>query len=557
MSFTQDETVNEPAAARLLRNPWLWVGVFAAGVALVGAFALKAERDKRLAREEYDKALRDYLAAGLPDPFAAPKSPSPVPTEAEGNLLFAPPFDGLAVVKAEPHVFFPSPIQPFSANEHAAIRAKVREVGVFKFSSKPGDFTGFDPGSHFASRSRPSNFIAAPKLGESPTQAVIVTLEREFPALKALPEIVAKHPLVVMPHPDWPVEHWAANGLADFPSARATGMVLTSYAGCKVLEGDGAPAAAVVSAISRHAAACRHEAPIVFVSISHIIMDFSIPRLTHLAIREGVWSDDQLRRAVEDLGRADSVDALRRAFSTEARDALVFMRKAAENDPAAMGVVRGFAANGSYWSDSFTLLLGEACRWKNATAILRGELGRFAVVNVAGQFDRAKLVADYDEQTRRAARPEDGTEFTFDVFVGYPSVTARAAGVYCRVRSARLACALELHRRARGAYPEKLEALVPEYLPALPVSPWAGGKLEYVATPSGYTLTWPKADFYDGGQGGMGELRIDRSHPGPWEILGEKFELPKRIRWFDTRTVTTSVAAPKDIVWTMPAPKAR
>jgi hypothetical protein len=56
------------------------------------------------------------------------------------------------------------------------------------------------------------------------------------------------------------------------------------------------------------------------------------------------------------------------------------------------------------------------------------------------------------------------------------------------------AVALEQYRRAHdNRYPEALSALVPEYLPAIPVDPFQGRILAYQKKGLGYTLRSPEA----------------------------------------------------------------
>lgn len=54
--------------------------------------------------------------------------------------------------------------------------------------------------------------------------------------------------------------------------------------------------------------------------------------------------------------------------------------------------------------------------------------------------------------------------------------------------------ALKLYRSLHGRYPEKLEALVPEILPRLPVDPATGKPFVYAPEGSGFTLTYRRDD---------------------------------------------------------------
>ena len=51
-----------------------------------------------------------------------------------------------------------------------------------------------------------------------------------------------------------------------------------------------------------------------------------------------------------------------------------------------------------------------------------------------------------------------------------------------------LACALERYRMKEGSFPEKLEALVPEYLPQMPPGSGSPALLSYQLNEEGYEL---------------------------------------------------------------------
>ena len=51
-----------------------------------------------------------------------------------------------------------------------------------------------------------------------------------------------------------------------------------------------------------------------------------------------------------------------------------------------------------------------------------------------------------------------------------------------------LGCALERYRLKEGSFPEKLETLIPEYLPQMPTGSLSQGSLTYNRTEKGYEL---------------------------------------------------------------------
>jgi len=57
-----------------------------------------------------------------------------------------------------------------------------------------------------------------------------------------------------------------------------------------------------------------------------------------------------------------------------------------------------------------------------------------------------------------------------------------------RVAEVRAVCGLERYKLAHGAFPEKLDALAPEFLPEVPRDPIDLAPLRYRRTESGYDL---------------------------------------------------------------------
>jgi hypothetical protein len=75
------------------------------------------------------------------------------------------------------------------------------------------------------------------------------------------------------------------------------------------------------------------------------------------------------------------------------------------------------------------------------------------------------------------------------------------------LRSAIVALALERHRLEHGAYPDKLEGLVPTYLKSIPLDPYDGQPLRYRRLADGVVVYSVGLDGIDDGGA------IDRDRP--------------------------------------------
>jgi len=70
----------------------------------------------------------------------------------------------------------------------------------------------------------------------------------------------------------------------------------------------------------------------------------------------------------------------------------------------------------------------------------------------------------------------------------YASLFSKAATFHALQRVAQTAVALRLYRRERGHYPERLDELVPKYLPSVPVDPFDGKPLRYKRLGRGFKV---------------------------------------------------------------------
>ena len=74
-----------------------------------------------------------------------------------------------------------------------------------------------------------------------------------------------------------------------------------------------------------------------------------------------------------------------------------------------------------------------------------------------------------------------------------------------------IACALERHKMSRGSYPEKLDALMPDFLTTTPLDPCNGESFHYSISPDGYLLYSVGINLKDDG----GALAVDEYDTSP------------------------------------------
>jgi len=115
-----------------------------------------------------------------------------------------------------------------------------------------------------------------------------------------------------------------------------------------------------------------------------------------------------------------------------------------------------------------------------------------------------RIHPESQKEAERISREAKSTPYSFIAKIAaetYPSVTKRTATIQVALDQARLACALERFRLKTGQFPDTLDALIPDYVSAVPRDIINGEPLHYRRQSDGsytlYSVGWNEVD--DGG----------------------------------------------------------
>lgn len=142
------------------------------------------------------------------------------------------------------------------------------------------------------------------------------------------------------------------------------------------------------------------------------------------------------------------------------------------------------ALRGGFWERSFARLARLSGYLDlNKAAVLDMTRGLRATIDTEGQ------TLDYAAWSKVADMPKS----IFNILARQMiPAFGKASNAFLRGQSYRdaviLGCALERYRMKEGSFPEKLEALIPEYLPEMPPGSLSQGSLTYNRTEKGYEL---------------------------------------------------------------------
>jgi len=196
----------------------------------------------------------------------------------------------------------------------------------------------------------------------------------------------------------------------------------------------------------------------------------------HAIILEHVLNEEDLLAIQTCFSRMNMMEDLRQTLEgEEAYCGKMFNVYRVESDPL---------FEGGYWQRSFIkLVYSFGYMDLNKAAVFKAMRGFRAAIDTEGQ------TLDYAAWKKA----EDLPKSLFNILARETiSVVGNASNRFLRMQSERdaviLGCALERYRLKEGSFPEKLEALIPEYLPEMPPGSLSQGSLTYNRTEDGYEL---------------------------------------------------------------------
>jgi hypothetical protein len=164
-------------------------------------------------------------------------------------------------------------------------------------------------------------------------------------------------------------------------------------------------------------------------------------------------------------------------------------------------------SQGTNWADNLTSVTYLAV-FMPARLHCRAAMHHMRALRHLGRAERtcasyAELLAEYRLASANARDLPRYCRASRFMLPGLERMTSYLLSEFARIPCARVALAIEQYRAATGNLPESLEALVPDYLDAVPVDPWAPGyapgTLKYTHGPGGYTVYSVGTDGQDDG----------------------------------------------------------
>lgn len=232
------------------------------------------------------------------------------------------------------------------------------------------------------------------------------------------------------------------------------------------------------------------------------LVRFACDSLAMHALWEGIadhrWNEEQLAGFQKLLDRRDHATGIvralegERAFGNEAMEMLMRRRGRALNELDSLG-----SESPGYSDTPVNLGFFVPSGWfrQNQVGLLRGyqEILDHARSYMAPTNRTTAWKGDQSSSAYMKELNAKRSPFTIMAGMLLPALskaTDKANRAQATAGLAIVACALERHRLAHGAFPPSLAELVPAYLPSVPTDWMGGGPLHYERTDDGWFRLW-------------------------------------------------------------------
>lgn len=239
--------------------------------------------------------------------------------------------------------------------------------------------------------------------------------------------------------------------------------------------GDWPGAAESIETIQRLAGSLEYE-PLLVSQLTHISTNSIGYRVLHSLLPYGGWTDEELARLQAVLDKTDFDFPMRRAMQGERVWGIEMLR-----DPEMVGQARSRSLVLGWIDPGYDDLLFYLNMMERGTAIVRSPSP--ASLDAAEQFD-----ADLEAFFSRGGLVSMRYPISRIIRPAFASVCQSVVRGNAVVRMAAAAIACERFRHRHGRLPESLKELVPEFLADVPIDPFDGQPLRYIAEEDGFKV---------------------------------------------------------------------
>lgn len=309
----------------------------------------------------------------------------------------------------------------------------------------------------------------------------------------------------------WPIVFSPGRGFQApiLPPLLRSAEVLSARGVAALAAGDHAAAASDFDLVTK-LAVCSNEPPLMAGCVAGArILDQAVS-LVEQGLLLDAWADDDLRRLDARLAELRPLEAFRNSLRGERALFLEFTDEMTEQTAPMFTIIDFRSKLAEHATRTFCALLWKArpSGWTSRDRAAYASLSQeWLTLVIHRDFIRPWALANWHARLREIRRDPVRffqTPVTAMTLPTFASAARSAAYAQARIDLARIACAIELHRRQTGRLPSDLATLSPGILRSIPRDVVGGGRYTYHPTgPRSYVLYgrgWNGRD--DGGSAG-------------------------------------------------------
>jgi hypothetical protein len=229
-------------------------------------------------------------------------------------------------------------------------------------------------------------------------------------------------------------------------------------------------------------------------------------------LRWQVWREPELAALQDQLGRMDMIALVWNALESERAGECLLLETAPRSEAA---VELGLSETKGFWTrfagtrNLVFTFMPQGWAYQNMARVAALDQHEVDSVDRIQGFIRPHLVEGGWAQILAGLRRTSPYSFLAKKAITSAKTPLLAATrAQTLINQALVACALERCYLANGVYPEKLDALVPQFIPVLPVDPVNGAPLKYKPGARGhfllYSIGWNEKDDHGAPADGAG-----------------------------------------------------
>lgn len=284
--------------------------------------------------------------------------------------------------------------------------------------------------------------------------------------------------------------------MLNFVAARNLTQVLVSRARVHMLLGDSASALEDIETLAVLMKSFQGEPGTLVMAMIHVAISGLYLDAVEDGLRQNVWTEAELRNLIAQLTAINLLEVVEQGMRAERAGVVRYLDALAERkrDPLYRSSLDAFTSD--EWTVHRVIVQFSPSSWirRNQAHYARTIQGYLDALDpTARQIDIAEIDRINSELTKSQSTWNPKSSISAYATPAFSKAAATVARNQARSDQLAVGCALELFRARNKSYPDDLDQLVPEFIPAIPRDIYTGEGVLYSRSAKGYEISAPQS----------------------------------------------------------------